>query len=140
MQTSRKIAAEIIVSIAFILLVIYIADAGIAMLNHGQGFLPLSAKDRGMIFGGISIIFFFVSYGIGFNIKSRILTILLIVGGALIGTSVLVSSIMPNNSNLPSSTPTSTSTHQTISPQFIGIIVIGYIIMGLGIMRSLRKK
>lgn len=140
MQTSRKIAAEIIVSIAFILLVIYIADAGIAMLNHGQGFLPLSAKDRGMIFGGISIIFFFVSYGIGFNIRSRILTILLIVGGALIGTSVLVSSIMPNNSNLPSSTPISTSTHQTISPQFIGIIVIGYIIMGLGIMRSLRKK
>ncbi len=106
MQTSRKIAAEIIVSIAFILLVAYIADAGIALLNHGQGFLPLSAKDRGMIFGGVSIIFFFVSYGIGFNIRSRILTILLIVGGALIGTSVLVSSIMPDNSNLPSSTST----------------------------------
>jgi hypothetical protein len=136
MQTSRKIAAEITVSIAFILLAVYIADAGIARLNNDHGFLPLSAKDRGMFFGGISIILFFISYGIGFNIKSRILTILLIVGGALMGTSVLISTLMPENSNLPSNSPMS----QIISPQFLGIIVIGYIIMGLGILRGLRKK
>jgi hypothetical protein len=136
MQNSRKIAAEITVSIAFILLAVYIADAGIARLNNDHGFLPLSAKDRGMFFGGISIILFFISYGIGINIKSRILTILLIVGGALMGTSVLISTLMPENSNLPSNSPMS----QIISPQFLGIIVIGYIIMGLGILRSLRKK
>jgi hypothetical protein len=136
MQTSRKIAAEITVSIAFILLAIYIADAGIARLNNDHGFLPLSAKDRGMFFGGISIILFFISYGIGFNIKSRILTILLIVGGALMGTSVLISTLMPENSNLPSNSPMP----QIISPQFLGIIVIGYIVMGLGILRGLRKK
>jgi hypothetical protein len=136
MQNSRKIAAEITVSIAFILLAVYIADAGIARLNNDHGFLPLSAKDRGMFFGGISIILFFISYGIGFNIKSRMLTILLIVGGALMGTSVLISTLMPENSNLPSNSPMS----QIISPQFLGIIVIGYIIMGLGILRGLRKK
>jgi hypothetical protein len=136
MQNSRKIAAEITVSIAFILLAVYIADAGIARLNNDHGFLPLSAKDRGMFFGGISIILFFISYGIGFNIKSRILTILLIVGGALMGTSVLISTLMPENSNLPSNSPI----HQIISPQFLGIVVIGYIIMGLGILRGLRKK
>src|SRR6476646_3126452 len=126
MQNARKIAAEITVSIAFILLAVYIADAGIARLNNDHGFLPLSAKDRGMFFGGISIIIFFISYGIGINIKSRILTILLIVGGALMGTSVLISTLMPENSNLPSHSPMS----QIISPQFLGIIVIGYIIMG----------
>jgi hypothetical protein len=71
-----------------------------------------------------------------FNIKSRILTILLIVGGALMGTSVLISTLMPENSNLPSNSPMP----QIISPQFLGIIVIGYIIMGLGILRGLRKK
>ena len=136
MQNSRKIAAEITVSIAFILLAAYIADAGIARLNNDHGFLPLSAKDRGMFFGGISIILFFISYGIGFNIKSRILTILLIVGGALMGTSVLISTLMPENSNLPSNSPMP----QIMSPQFLGIIVIGYIIMGLGILRGLRKK
>ncbi|MER5176645.1 MAG: hypothetical protein ABJB76_08655 [Candidatus Nitrosocosmicus sp.] len=137
MQTSRKIAAEIIVSIAFILLAAYIADAGIARSNNGHGFLPLSAKDRGMIFGGGSLILFLISYGIGFNIKSRILTILLIVGGALIGTSILISTfIIPDHSVLPSSN----STNQLISPQFLGIIIVGYIIMGLGILRVLRKK
>lgn len=137
MQTSRKIAAEIIISIAFILLAAYIADAGMARSNNGHGFLPLSAKDRGMIFGGGSLILFLISYGIGFNIKSRILTILLIVGGTLIGTSILISTfIIPDHSVLPSSN----STNQLISPQFLGIIIVGYIIMGLGILRVLRKK
>ncbi len=134
----RKIISEILVIIAFILLVVYIADAGMARLNNGHGFIPLTAKDRGMIFGGFSILLFFLSFGIGFNIKSRLLTILLIVGGALMGTSVLVSSIFPDNSNLLSGR--SNTMHQVISPQFLGIIVIGYIIMGLGILRGLRKK
>lgn len=136
MQNLRKISAEIIVSIAFILLVAYIADAGIARSNNGHGFLPLSAKDRGMIFGGGSIILFFISYGIGFNIKSKTLTILLIIGGALMGTSVLISTLMPDNTNITSSP----SSQQVMSPQFIGIIIIGYIIMGLGILRAVRKK
>ncbi|MGN6349163.1 MAG: hypothetical protein ACTHLL_05390 [Candidatus Nitrosocosmicus sp.] len=136
MQNLRKISAEIIVSIAFILLVAYIADAGIARSNNGHGFLPLSAKDRGMIFGGGSIILFFISYGIGFNIKSKALTILLIIGGALMGTSVLISTLIPDNTNITSSP----SSQQVMSPQFIGIIIIGYIIMGLGILRAVRKK
>lgn len=136
MQNLRKISAEIIVSIAFILLVAYIADAGIARSNNGHGFLPLSAKDRGMIFGGGSIILFFISFGIGFNIKSKTLTILLIIGGALMGTSVLISTLMPDNTNITSSP----SSQQVMSPQFVGIIIIGYIIMGLGILRAVRKK
>ncbi|HEX5519944.1 MAG TPA: hypothetical protein VFX18_05840 [Candidatus Nitrosocosmicus sp.] len=138
MQNLRKISAEIIVSIAFILLVAYIADAGIARANNGHGFLPLSAKDRGMIFGGGSIILFFISYGIGFNIKSKTLTILLIIGGALMGTSVLISTLLPDNTN--TNITSSPSSQQVMSPQFIGIIIIGYIIMGLGILRAVRKK
>ena len=143
MQKSRKIAAEILVSIAFILLAAYIADAAIAMLNNSEGFLPLSAKDRGMIFGGGSILLFFLSYGIGFNIKSRILTALLIIGGALMGTSIIFSSFIIPGDSFPTSNLNSTSnnsTNQVISPQFLGIIIIGYIIMGLGILRGIRKK
>ncbi len=143
MQKSRKIAAEILVSIAFILLVAYLADAAIERLNNAEGFLPLSAKDRGMIFGGGSILLFFISFGIGFNIQSKVLTALLIIGGALMGTSIIISSIiMPGNSfttpNL-NSTPNN-SINQLISPQFLGIMIIGYIIMGLGILRGVRKK
>ena len=143
MQKSRKITAEILVSIAFILLAAYIADAAIAMLNNSEGFLPLSAKDRGMIFGGGSILLFFLSYGIGFNIKSRILTVLLIIGGALMGTSIIFSSFIIPGDSFPTSNLNSTSnnsTNQVISPQFLGIIIIGYIIMGLGILRGIRKK
>ena len=136
MQNSRKIVAEIIVSIAFILLAAYIADAGIARVNNGHGFLPLSEKDRGMIFGGGSIILFFISFVTGFNIKSKILTILLIIGGALMGTSVLISTLIPDNTNVQGNSVG----QQMVSPQFLGIIIIGYIIMGLGILRGVRKK
>ncbi len=133
MQNSRKIAAEIIVSIAFILITIYIVDAGIARLNGGEGF----------ILGGGSILFFFISFGIGFNIKSRLLTILLIVGGALIGTVVIISSfILPENSNITNNSilDSDNQMQQLVSPQFLGIIVIGYIIMVLGIIRAIRRK
>src|ERR671920_2449128 len=100
MQKSRKIAAEILVSIAFVLLAAYLADAAIERLNNAEGFLPLSAKDRGMIFGGGSILLFFISFAIGFNIQSKILTTLLIIGGALMGTSVLISTLIPDNTNV----------------------------------------
>ena len=145
MQTSRKIAAEILVSIAFILLAAYLADAAIAMPTNGEGFLPLSAKDRGMIFGGGSLLLFFLSYGIGFNIKSKILTTLLIIGGALIGTSVIISTfiIIPENPITTTSNSNSTSNNsmnQPIAPAFLGVIIMGFIIMGLGILRGVRKK
>ncbi len=133
MQETRKIAAEVLGSIALALLVIYIIDVGVSMLNHSEeGFLPLSAKERGMIFGGGSILLFVISFGIGINVASRLLTVLLIIGGAITGTSVLISSfIVP---------PPDSGQSQGVPPQFIGVIVIGYIIMGMGILRIIRKK
>ena len=83
MQGTRKITSEILVSIALALLIIYILDVGVSMLSDSEGFLPLSAKDRGMIFGGGSILLFVISFGIGINVASRILTVLLIIGGAI---------------------------------------------------------
>jgi hypothetical protein len=142
MQGTRKIASEVLVSIALALLVIYILDVGVSMINHSEdGFLPLSAKERGMIFGGGSILLFVISFGIGINVASRILTVLLIIGGAIMGTTVLLSSfIVPaqDSNNMNSSSESGQA--QILAPQFIGIIVIGYIIMGMGILRALRKK
>jgi len=121
----RKIS-EIIVIAGIILLLIYIADAAV---GQGEiGFLPMTEKERGMIFGTSSIILFFVAFGIGFREKSFTLTILLIVGGALIGTSVLAASAMAEGGLA------------TISGSFVGVIVLGYIIMGLGILRSIQRK
>ena len=88
----------------------------------------MSVAQRGMIFGGSTIILFFVSFGIGFGEKTKITTILLIAGGALIGTSVLGASAMAKGGL------------GAIQSSFVGVIILGYIIMGLGILRAVQKK
>jgi len=124
--TVKKKASEIIAIAGMVLLLTYISDAAV---GHGEtGFLPISEKERGTIFGFSTIILFFVAFGIGFNEKSAITTVLLIVGGALIGTSVLGASLMAEGGLA------------SISNSFIGIIIVGYIIMGLGILRAVKKK
>ena len=140
MQRIRKMTSEILVSIAFVLLVVYILDVGVSMINQSDGFLPLSEKDRGMIFGGGSIILFIVSFGIGINIPSRLLTVLLILGGAIMGTTVLLSSLfIPTDDNVQTA-PADINQIPILAPQFIGIIIIGYIIMGMGILRAIRRR
>jgi hypothetical protein len=123
----KKKASEALAIIAMGLLLIYIADAGIARGNS-QGFLPMTAAQRGMIFGTSSIVLFILSFAVGFGEKSKLTTVLLIVGGALIGTSVLVTSIMASGG-------------LTAAQNSFGmVIIIGYIIMGLGIFRAIQKK
>ena len=126
-KIKRKRISEILAIVAMVLLLTYIADAAVAQGNK-QGFLPMSAAQRGMIFGGSTIILFFLSFGIGFGEKTKITTILLIAGGALIGTSVLGASAMAKGGLA------------AIQSSFVGVIILGYIIMGLGILRAVRKK
>ena len=126
-KIKRKRISEILAIVAIVLLLTYIADAAVAQGNK-QGFLPMSAAQRGMIFGGSTIILFFVSFGIGFGEKTKITTILLIAGGALIGTSVLGASAMAKGGLA------------AIQSSFVGVIILGYIIMGLGILRAVQKK
>ena len=126
-KTGKKKASEALAIIAMVLLLIYIADAAIARGNS-QGFLPLTSAQRGMIFGTSSIVLFILSFAIGFREKSKLTTILLIVGGALIGTSVLAASIMASGGL------------KGAQNSFGIVIIIGYIIMGLGILRAVQKK
>jgi hypothetical protein len=126
-KIKRKRISEILAIVAMVLLLTYIADAAVAQGNK-QGFLPMSAAQRGMIFGGSTIILFLVSFGIGFGEKTKITTILLIAGGALIGTSVLGASAMAKGGLA------------AIQSSFVGVIILGYIIMGLGILRAVQKK
>ncbi len=124
--TVKKKVSEILVMAGMLLLLTYITDAAV---GQGEtGFLPMSEKERGMIFGLSTIILFFAAFGVGFHEKSALTTILLIVGGALIGTSVLGASLMAEGGLA------------SISNSFIGVIITGYIIMGLGIIRVVQKK
>lgn len=123
-KTKKKVS-EITAIAAMILLLTYLIDAAV---GQGEvGFLPMDEKERGMIFGLSTIILFFVAFGVGIREKSEITTILLIAGGLLIGTSVLAASSMAEGGLA------------SISGSFLGVIVAGYVIMGLGILRIEKK-
>jgi hypothetical protein len=122
----RRKISEVLAIVAMALVLIYIADAAIG--QGKQGFLPMSAAERGIIFGATSIILFFISFGIGIKEKSIITTIFLIAGGAVIGTSVLGAAAMAKGGL------------SSIQSSSLGIVIVGYIIMGLGIFRLLQKE
>lgn len=122
----KKAAAEIMVIAGMVILLIYILDA---MVGEGEtGFLPMTVEERGRTFGTSSMILFFVSFGVGYKERSVLLTSLLIAGGVLMGTSVLVASAMSEGGL--SEAPIA----------FIAVIIVGYIIMALGILRIIRGK
>ena len=124
-MASRRIS-EFVAIAALIILLTYIADAAIG--QGKSGFLPMTAGQRGMIFGTTSIVLFFVAIGIGCREKSRVTGGLVTAGGAIMGTSVVLASAM-GEGGLGS-----------ISGSFLGIIVIVYIIMGIAILLLVRTK
>jgi hypothetical protein len=123
----RKRISEVLAIVAMVLLLTYITDAAIAHGNK-QGFLPMSAAQRGMIFGTSTIILFLLSFGVGLGEKTKITTILLIAGGAIIGTSILGASAVAKGGLA------------VIQGSFLPVIILGYIIMGLGVFRAIQKK
>ena len=124
--TVKKKISEILAIAAIVLVLTYIADAAV---GQGEtGFLPITQKERGMIFGESSIILFFAAFGIGYKEKTRVTTILIIIGGLLIWSSVLGASLMAEGGLA------------AISSSFIAIIMVGFIIMILGILRAFQRK
>ncbi|MFZ0513310.1 MAG: hypothetical protein WAM14_17005 [Candidatus Nitrosopolaris sp.] len=125
-KVRRQKISEVLAIVAMVLVLIYIADAAVG--QGKQGFLPMNAAQRGMIFGASSMVLFFLSFGIGIKEKSKITTILLIAGGAVIGTSVL-GAIAIAKGGLTA-----------IQSSVLVVVIVGYIIMGLGIFRLVQKK
>ena len=125
-KSKRKKISEVFAIAAMILLLVYISDAAVG--QGKQGFLPLNAAQRGMLLGSSSIILFLLSFGIGITQRTKITTILLIVGGAIIATSVLAASAMAKGGL------------GAISSSFLIVVILGFIIMGLGIVRVIQKK
>ena len=112
--------------IAMGLMLTYIVDAALERVS--SDLLLLVEKDRAAIFGTTSIILFFAAFGIGLKSQSRITGVLLIAGGAIMSKAVLAAMII-SGGNLSAATQT-----------FIGIVVVGYIIMGLGIYQIIIRQ
>jgi len=136
-KTRKRRISELLAIAAMTLLLIHIADAYITLVTN-HGFLPMNVDKKPFgistfgisTFGISSILFFFMAFGIEIREKrtTRLTTTLLIVGGALIACTVLGKSAMDYGGL------------SRISLSFLTLIVVGYIIMGLGILKVFRQS
>lgn len=123
----RKIS-EILAIVAIALMSIDTAETFIS--RGGERFLPLTDQQSGILLGISSIVLFFFSFGIGFRQKARITTVLLIAGGGMLAISKLIEPTMGLNLFLAVALPY----------LYISLIVMGFILIGLGLLRAARKQ
>jgi hypothetical protein len=124
----KRRTSEILATIAIILLVI--DTAGTFLAQGGERFLPLTDQQSGILLGISSIILFFLSFGIGYRQKTRITTVLLIAGGLILAVSKLMEPTMGLNLFLAVALPY----------LYVSLIVIGFILTGLGLLRVVRRQ
>jgi hypothetical protein len=127
-DTRKRKTSEILAIIAITLLVI--DTAGTFLAQGGRRFLPLTDQQSGILLGISSIILFFLSFGIGYRQKTRITTVLLIAGGLILAVSKLIEPTMGLNLFLALALPY----------LYISLIVIGFILTGLGLLRVVRRQ
>lgn len=128
-KTRKHQIAEMLAIAAMTLLLIQIADGSMKRTTK-HGFLPVSMDKRPFgisNFGISSIILLFVAFGIDIREKntSIVTRTLLIVGGALIGTTALGVSLMDIGGWIAT---------------FLTVCVTGYVIMWLGILRTIQQR
>jgi hypothetical protein len=127
-EPRKKKISETLAIVAIVLLAIDIAETFIA--QGGKRFLPLTDQQSGILLGISSIVLFFLSFGFGFRQKARITTVLLIAGGAVLAVSKLVEPTIGLNLYLVIVLPY----------LYISLIAIGFILIGLGILRAAMRQ
>jgi hypothetical protein len=113
------------------MIVLSIDTANTFVGQGGYGFLsPLNDQQSGILLGIPSIILFFVSFGFGFREKTRLTSLLLVAGGALLAVSKIVEPTMGLNLFLA----------VALRPLYIGLILMGFVIMGLGAAKMFQEN
>jgi hypothetical protein len=125
---TKKRISEILAIVAIVLLSIDTGETFIA--QGGKRFLPLTDQQSGVLLGISSIILFFLSFGFGFRQKARVTTVLLIAGGAILAVSKLIEPTMRLNLYLAVALPYI----------YLSLIAIGFILIGLGLLRVVRRQ
>jgi len=128
-KTRKGQISEFLAIAAMTLLLIHIADGSMERISK-HGFLPVSIDKMPFgisNFGISSIILFFLAFGVDIRGKNRsnVTTTLLIVGGALIGTTALGVSAMDKTG---------------LVSTFLTVSAIGYVIMVLGILKAIQQR
>jgi hypothetical protein len=124
----KKRISEILAIIAIVFLSIDTVETFVA--QGGDRFLPLTDQQSGILLGISSIILFFLSFGFGFRQKTRITTVLLIAGGAILAVSKLLEPTMGLNLFLAVALPY----------LYLSLIAIGFVLTGLGLLRAVREQ
>jgi hypothetical protein len=125
----KKRISEILAIVAIALL--SIDTVGTFIAKGGDRFLPLTDQQSGILLGVSSIILFFLSFGFGFRQKARITTVLLLIaGGAILAVSKLLEPTMGLNLFLAVALPY----------LYLSLIAIGFILIGLGLLRAVRGQ
>lgn len=127
-EPRKKKISETLAIVAIVFLAIDTAETFIA--QGGKRFLPLTDQQSGILLGISSIVLFFLSFGFGFRQKARITTVLLIAGGAVLAVSKLVEPTIGLNLYLVIVLPY----------LYISLIAIGFILIGLGILRAAMRQ
>jgi hypothetical protein len=94
-----------------------------------QGFVPLSLQVSGIVFGISIIILFLLSFGFGFRVKTKITTSFLVSGGMLFSGFLLLAPKIGLLLYLA----------LALQPIYFTFIIIGFVVMGLGTLRIIRR-
>ena len=124
----KKKISETLAIVAIVLLAIDTAETFVA--QGRKRLMPLTDQQSGILLGIFSIVLFFLSFGFGFRQKARITTVLLIAGGAVLAVSKLVEPTMGLNLYLVIVLPY----------LYISLIAIGFILIGLGVLRAAMRQ
>jgi hypothetical protein len=119
--------SEVLAIAGIVLLSIDTANTFVGQGEYGFS-SPLNDQQSGILLGIPSIILFFVAFGFGFRDKSRLTSLLLIAGGTLLAVSKTVEPTMGLNLFLA----------VALRPLYIGLILMGVVILGLGVSRILQ--
>jgi hypothetical protein len=123
----RKNISEALAIAAIILLTL--DTINIFTSHGGYGFLRLTDRQSGIFLGLPSVFLFFISFGFGIRQKTSITTLLLIAGGALLAVTKIIEPTFGLNLYLAIA----------VTQVYISLIVIGFILIGLGLWRLNMK-
>jgi hypothetical protein len=128
-SSKKRRISELFAIAGLILLAIDTINTFIGQGTYGF-FSPLNDQQSGILLGIPSIILFFLSFIFGFRQATKLTTLLLVSGGALLAISKLVEPTLGLNLFLAI----------VLRPLYIGLILMGFTIMGLGVARIFQEN
>jgi hypothetical protein len=126
-NNKRRLVSQVLAVIGIVLLSLDTINTFTS--QDGFGLLNLDDRQSGIFLGIPSIILLLASFGIGYSLKIRLTTLLLIVGGILLCISKIIEPTLGLNLYLAVAIP----------HIYLSLIILGFTIFGLGLLRLFKK-